>query len=98
MTHAGIRLRQQNQQDDVHDQQLKLHPRVVERSRQMENQLNQYHQGERQERRQQRRNCDRFLVPGIGTQRPDHQQRRKPHFQDALRPLFDASVGQDGET
>ncbi len=89
------------QKDDVRDQEVQVHPRVVRGSGSVKQQLGQRDDDQDDKRRQKRRQDHTLVFALIGAeikgQRPEEKQHSGPSFEDGFGPVFDRPVGKNRE-
>ena len=93
-------LRREEEDEDVGDEEVELHARVVGGGGGAEKQLAERDGGEQDQRREQRGDVDALLVVAsveIKKERPKEEEDAGARFDDGTRPVFDAAVGEDGE-
>ena len=93
-------LRREEEDEDVGDEEIELHARVVGGGGGAEEQLAERDGGQQDERREQRRNVDALLVVAlveIKEECPEEEKQAGAGFDDGARPVFDAAVSEDAE-
>ena len=93
-------LRGEEEDEDVGDEEIELHARVVGGGGGAEEQLPERDGGEQDERREKRGDVDALLVVAlveIKEEGPEEEEEAGAGFDDGARPVFDAAVREHGE-
>ncbi len=93
-------LRGEEEDEDVGDEEVELHARVVGGRGGAEEQLAERDGGQQDERRKQRGDVDALLVVAlveIKEEGPEKEEKAGAGFDDGARPVFDAAVREDAE-
>src|SRR5580698_9267698 len=93
-------LRGEKEDEDVGDEEVELHARVVSGGGGAQEQLAERYGGQQDERRKQRRDVDALLVVAlveIKEKGPKKEEKTGAGFDDGARPVFDSAVREDTE-